>query len=137
MLTMKKKEKFLRIIGDSRGMTLIEVMVVLVILGMIAGLVAQAVLPRLEEAKIKTAKTQMEVISLALDNYRLDVDRYPDSLQELVESSAEGWKGPYLRKKKVPLDPWNEPYVYEITEDGEDFRLSSTGGGKEPINSWE
>jgi general secretion pathway protein G len=118
------------------GFTLIELMVVLLILGMIAGLVYQTVIPKAEDAKRKTARTQMEIIGLALDNYRLDVGKYPDSLEELLSSSATGWKGPYL-KKKIPLDPWGNSYVYELVESGENFHLSSTGGGKEPIKSWE
>lgn len=122
---------------DRDGFTLIEIMVVLVILGMIAGLVYQAVIPRVEDAKIRTAKAQMEIFGLALDNYRLDVGAYPNSLQELVESSAQGWKGPYLKKKMIPPDPWNNPYVYEVIEDGNDYHISSTGGGKSPINNWE
>ena len=123
--------------NNSRGFTLIEIMVVLVILGMIAGLVYTAVFPRVEEAKQKTARAQIEILGLSLDNFRLDVGSYPATLQELVESSAQNWKGPYLRKKLIPPDPWGNPYTYEVVEEGNSFHLSSTGGGKKPINSWE
>ncbi len=129
------KERAPRLV--QRGFTLIEIMVVLVILGMIAGLVYQAVIPKVEEAKIRTATAQIEILGLALDNFKLDVGSYPASIQELVESSAQGWKGPYLRKKAVPLDPWGNPYTYELVEEGNNFHLSSSGGGKKPINSWE
>ncbi len=120
-----------------RGFTLIEVMAVLIILALIAGLVYQAVIPRVDEARIKTAKTQMEILGLSLDNFRLDVGSYPATLEELVSSSAQGWKGPYLRDKKLPVDPWGNPYQYEVIDDGKDYRISSTGDGKTPINNWE
>ncbi len=120
-----------------RGFTVIELMVVLVILSIIAGLVYQAVIPKVEEAKVKAARAQIEILGLALDNYRLDVGKYPDTLGELVASSAAGWKGPYLKKKIIPQDPWKNDYLYEVLEDGNDYHLSSNGGGKEPINSWE
>jgi general secretion pathway protein G len=118
-----------------RGLTLIEMMVVLLILGLLSGIVYQAVIPRFEEAKVKTARTQIEILALALDNYRLDVGSYPTGLEELVTSSAPGWRGPYLKKKAIPQDPWNNDYVYELIGEGNEFRISSTGGGKETISN--
>ncbi len=119
------------------GFTVIELMVVLVILGLIASLVYQAVIPKVDEAKHKTAKAQMEILGLSLDNYRLDVGTYPPALGELVSSSAAGWKGPYL-KKVVPADPWGNPYVYEVIDEGKDYRLGCTAGGSDVvIKSWE
>jgi general secretion pathway protein G len=118
-----------------RGFTLLELMAVLAILALIAGIVWQAVIPKVDAAKIDTAKTQMEVIGLALDNFRLDVGKYPDSLRGLIESSETGWRGPYLKKREIPQDPWKTDYVYEVVDGGNDYKLSSTGGGKEAITS--
>ena len=106
-------------------------------LGLLAGLVMARFTPQIDKAKEQTARTQMEILGLALDNYRLDVGTYPDSLEGLIDSSAEGWRGPYLKKNKIPVDPWDEPYTYEVVDNGDDYRISSTGGGKGSINSWE
>ncbi|QFY42270.1 type II secretion system protein GspG [Candidatus Methylospira mobilis] len=99
------------------GFTLIELLVVLAIIGLLAGLVGPQVIKHLGESKSKAARVQLEELSSALDMYRIDNGRYPTSeegLDVLIEapSNAAGWNGPYLRKKKVPLDPWNQPYHY-------------------------
>jgi general secretion pathway protein G len=137
MLRKNNNRGILIHIRSQGGLTLIELMVVLVILGLLAGLVFQRFTPQIDKAKEQTAITQMEILGLALDNYRLDVGAYPDSLEELVNSSADGWRGPYLKKNRIPDDPWGNPYTYEVVEDGGDYRISSTAGGKGSINSWE
>ena len=132
------------------GFTLIELLVVLAIIGLLAGLVGPQVMKHLGGAKTKSAKVQIENIAGALDMYRMDAGRYPTSsegLQALVEkpSSARAWNGPYLRKNKVPLDPWM--YDYHYTSPGEHGRFdlysygadNATGGEGEDqdVNSWE
>ncbi len=99
-------------------MTLIEMVVVIIVLGLIVGLVAPQVFGRVSEAKDVAAKTQMATLGTALDNYRLDNGRYPvtsQGLRALRESpggsTASTWRGPYLRKD-VPLDPWGRAWVY-------------------------
>jgi general secretion pathway protein G len=102
------------------GFTLIELLVVIVIIGLLAGLVAPQVLGRISEAKSETARTQIEMLSVALDNYRLDNGTYPTTEQGLEalrtaptrEPVPRNWRGPYLRKE-VPADPWDRPYVYK------------------------
>jgi general secretion pathway protein G len=119
-----------RLLGDQRGLTLIELLVVMVILGLFSAIVYQSFFPKIDQAKIQAAKTQMEILALALDSYRLDVGEYPPALDELVQSSAARWNGPYLQKGKVPKDPWGNDYLYELLEGGGTFKLCSKTDGK-------
>lgn len=134
----------------SRGFTLIELLVVLAIIGLLAGLVGPQVIKHLGEAKTKTSKQQIEELASALDMYRLDVGHYPtgdEGLAALIEQpgSAKFWNGPYLRKKKVPLDPWNNPYHYVAPGQHGKFDLYSLGsdnaeggeGEDQDTVSWE
>lgn len=101
------------------GLTLIEMMVVIIILGLLAGLVAPRILGRVSEARGETARTQLELIRVALDNYYLDNGRYPTTAQGLEalrtvptsEPLPRSWRGPYLRGP-VPQDPWGRPFIY-------------------------
>jgi general secretion pathway protein G len=122
-----------RLAGDERGLTLIELLVVMVILALFSTIVYQAFFPQVDKAKIQTARTQMDIIALALDSYRLDVGEYPPALGDLVESSSPRWKGPYLQKGRVPKDPWGNDYSYQVQDGGTQFVLSSTGDGKKEI----
>lgn len=104
--------------GAQSGLTLIEILVVLAIVAMLAGLVGPTVLNQLGGAKSKTARVQIKELEQALEMYKLDVGRYPsaaEGLDALVErtGNADGWNGPYL-KSGVPLDPWKNKYRYSI-----------------------
>jgi general secretion pathway protein G len=140
--------------GDRRGFTLIEIMVVMVILGILAGLIIPRIMGRPEEARRTKARIQIESIETALKLYRLDSGSYPTTeqgLQALVESPAVGklpiaWReGGYLEKGKVPKDPWGNEYVYLCPGIQGDFDLISYGadgetggeGKDQDINSWE
>jgi len=116
-----------------RGFTLVEIMVVVVIIGLLAGLVGPRIFNRLEVAKVKTAESQMSSIKTTLATYRLDVGRYPDNLECLITSCGEGWNGPYLDSDEIPLDPWNNEYQYQVGDNGKSFTLRSSGGGDEEI----
>jgi len=99
------------------GFSLIELLVVLAILGLLAGLVGPQVMKFLGGSKTKTAKLQIEDLSTALDLYHLEVGSYPsdsEGLAALVERPAgvANWNGPYLKKKQVPKDPWNHDFHY-------------------------
>lgn len=101
------------------GFTLLEILVVIIVLGLLAGLVAPRIIGRVSEARTATARTQIELLVVALDNYHLDNGAYPTTAQGLAALHAKpnsepvprNWRGPYLRKD-VPLDPWDRPYVY-------------------------
>jgi general secretion pathway protein G len=123
-LNQKKRE---------RGFTLVEIMVVVVIIGLLAGLVGPRIFNRLEVAKRESAKAQMGNIKTTLATYRLDVGRYPDSMDCLVRACGEGWQGPYLDSDEIPLDPWNNSYMYEVMNNGKAFTLTCTADGEEAI----
>lgn len=101
------------------GFTLIEIMVVITVIAILATLVAPNVFRHVGTAMDATARSQIEMLGAALDAYRLDNGRYPTTqqgLQALVSAPSSdprprNWRGPYLRKD-VPLDPWNNAYVY-------------------------
>jgi len=122
-----------RYLRNRSGLTLIELMVVLFILALFGAIVVQNLAPNVNKAELGTTRQQMQILSVALDTFRLDVGRYPDSLEELLESSSERWNGPYLRPARVPKDAWGNEFIYEPVEDGTDFELSSSGKGKEEI----
>jgi general secretion pathway protein G len=101
------------------GFTLLELVVVIIVLGLLAGIVGPQIIDRLSDAKSTTAKTQIELLSVALDAYRLDNGSYPTTDQGLGALRDRptrppvptNWRGPYLRKD-VPLDPWGRAYGY-------------------------
>ncbi|MBM4255909.1 MAG: type II secretion system protein GspG [Deltaproteobacteria bacterium] len=115
------------------GFTLVELLVVVFILGLLAALVAPNLIGAGTKQNPKIAKTQIEMLRTALDSFRLDVGRYPNSqegLQALLERPAgvERWDGPYLREGKgVPKDPWQNPYVYRSPGERGAFDLFSYG----------
>ena len=113
-----------RRVGSGRrrsGFTLLELVVVIIVLGLLAMIVAPQVISRVSDARSTTARTQIELLSVALDGYRLDNGSYPTTDQGLAalrEKPARApvpsnWRGPYLRKD-VPLDPWGRPYIYKM-----------------------
>ena len=118
------------------GFTLIEVLVVIMVIGALAALVGPNVFRHVSTAKDVSARSQLEMLSAALDAYRLDNGRYPTSEQglmalwrePLIDPKPAGWRGPYLRKA-VPADPWGHSYVYRSpgSESTWGFDLLSTG----------
>lgn len=110
-----------------QGFSLMELLVVMVILGLLASLVGPAMFGKVDSSRIKTAQTQIKMLGTALDTYRLDTGDYPQSLNELRNSSKRGWDGPYL-SEDLPLDPWGNPYQYQYPgENGQGYTLKSLG----------
>ena len=139
MQTMEIQQKRYRL---NSGFTLIELLVVLVILGLLAGMVGPNVMKYIGSSKVEVAKAQLEDLSAGLDLFKLDVGRYPgddEGLQVLVAGSDDipGWNGPYLRKKKLPLDPWNRDYVYAVPGQDNAYELYSLGADGESEGTGE
>jgi general secretion pathway protein G len=114
------------------GFTLIEILIVIVIMGLLVSLVAPTLFSKVSSSKQKTAKAQMQMISTALDTYRLDIGSYPEKLDELRRSDRPGWDGPYM-PRDIPDDPWGNPYIYSPEGDDEHpYSLQSYGAGGVP-----
>jgi general secretion pathway protein G len=139
---------------NQRGFTLIELMVVIVILGILAGLIIPRIMGRPEEARRMKARVQIESIETALKLYKLDNGSYPSTeqgLEALVEAPSVGqlpraWRdGGYLEKGRVPKDPWDNEFIYLSPGVNSDFDLISYGSDGEPggedkdkdVNNWE
>lgn len=123
------------------GFTLLELLVVMVIIGLLAGYVAPKYFSQVGKSEVKVARAQIDAIEKALDQYRLDVGRYPTSEQGLAvlttrPSGEPKWSGPYL-KKEAPLDPWGRPYQYKSPGDHSEFDLLSLGKDGQPGGSGE
>lgn len=119
--------------SPARGFSLIELMIVLAIIGLLAGLVGPQLLNRLEGSKINVAEAQIKMLRGALQTYRIDVGAFPTTAQGLPalmsppDEVAEYWRGPYLQDE-LPADPWRHPYQYEAPVDNlQGFVLYSFG----------
>lgn len=119
-----------------KGFTIIELMVVITIIGILASLVAPKFMGKLESAKVKTTKAQLEMLSTALDSFNLDTGRYPNDSEGLKvlwikTKDIRGYDGPYL-PKPVEQDAWGNPYVYKQTSNDHGYDIVSYGkDGKE------
>lgn len=114
-----------------RGFTLLELLVVIVIIGLLAGYVAPRYFSQIGKSEVSVAKAQIDALGKALDQYRLDTRHYPTTEQGLdalfrKPSNEPKWAGPYL-KKEVPLDPWGKPYVYRSPGQHGEYDLLSYG----------
>jgi general secretion pathway protein G len=138
---MGPKEARLASAVAARGFTLLELLVVVVIIGLLAGIVAPRYFGQVGKSEVNVARAQIDALEKALDQYRLDIGRYPNSelgLKALVErpASEPKWSGPYLRKD-VPPDPWGRPYVYKVPGEKGEFDLLSYGKDGQPGGTGE
>jgi general secretion pathway protein G len=154
ILKKNNSKKNSQIRYNEQGFTLIELMVVIVILGILAGMIVPQIMDRPDDARLTMAKVDIGAISQALKLYKLDNGKYPTTdqgLQALIEPPSTGqlakkWRnGGYLDKNAVPQDPWKNDYIYISPGLHGDFDLMSYGQDNEPggedmdadINSWE
>ncbi|MBL8342716.1 MAG: type II secretion system major pseudopilin GspG [Rubrivivax sp.] len=130
------------------GFTLLELLVVIVIIGVLATLIAPRYFDQVGKSNTKVARAQIVSLEKALDQYRLDVGQYPSTEQGLAAlttrpNGADRWAGPYL-KKAVPPDPWGRAYLYKSPGEFGDVDVSSLGsdgrpggtGEAEDVTSW-
>lgn len=131
-----------------RGFTLLELLVVMVIIGLLAGFVGPKYFSHIGKSQVKAAQAQVEALGKALDQFRLDTGHYPgteEGLAALVVQPADEpkWDGPYLTKG-VPPDPWGNPYVFRSPGEHGEYDLTSYGKDGQPggegetgdITSW-
>jgi len=106
--------------SSNRGFTLLELLVVIVIIGLLAGYVAPRYFSQVGKSEIQVARAQIDALEKALDTYRLDNRRYPTAEEGLAAI------GPYL-KKSVPNDPWGRPYAYRVPGQRGEYEVFSYG----------
>ena len=118
------------------GFTLLELLVVMVIIGLLAGYVGPKYFSQIGKSEVKVARAQIDALEKTLDQYRLDTGHYPTAEQGLAAlitrpSNEPKWSGPYL-KKGIPPDPWGRPYIYKIPGEHGDYDLLSYGKDGQP-----
>jgi general secretion pathway protein G len=124
-----------------RGFTLLELLVVMVIIGLLAGYVGPRYFAQVGKSEVKAAQAQISALEKALETYRVDVGRYPTTEQGLAALMAappgvNKWQGPYL-KKALPPDPWGSPYLYKQPGEHGDFDIISLGRDSKPGGTGE
>ena len=136
--------------SNSKGFTLLELLVVIVIIGLLAGYVAPRYFGQIGKSEVQVARSQIDALEKALDQYRLDTRHYPSAEQGLEALVAKptneaNWSGPYLKKEAVPKDPWNNDFKYtspgqhggyDLVSYGADGREGGDGVNKD-ITSWQ
>ena len=124
MHAIKKHESYSR-----AGFTLIEVLLVVVIIGILAAVVVPRLSGRVQQSQVSAAKSSIASVGLALDLYETDNGNFPASLQSLITKGSEpNWRGPYLKKGEIPIDPWGHEFGYTLKENGYEIRSGGPNG---------
>lgn len=131
-LPTRSRRAWVRFRDDCSGMTLLEILVVMVILGLLATLGSIQLMKYLDRAKADTARLQIQELMTALDLFRMDIGRVPstsEGLQALLEGPQGNadWHGPYLRSRNILTDPWRRPYRYRSPGEHGEYDLVSLG----------
>ena len=133
LLQSVKKARRGKRAGSEAGFSLLEVMVVLLIIGLVATLVGPRLFEQFDRSKVTAAEVQLKSLAAALDQARLDLNRFPtddEGLDILIKRPAgeEAWRGPYL-DEDIPKDPWGTDYVYQAPATSSDRPVPSSLGG--------
>lgn len=133
-----------------QGFTLVELLIVMAILVLLAGIVAPRVMGYLGSSRIKAAKVQIQSLATSLELYRLDTGRYPRSNEGLIAlvqkpAGAKNWNGPYIQSRNAPTDPWGAPFIYRSPGKHGAFDIISLGadgkndgdGENQDVTSWQ
>jgi len=136
-VTMRQNSAF----KEHGGFTLLELLVVMVIIGLLAGYVGPKYFGQIGKSETKVARAQLDALEKALDQYRLDTGHYPapeSGLAALIQKppNEAKWDGPYL-KKIVPMDPWGRPYIYKVPGEHGEYDLVSYGKDGQPGGTGE
>jgi general secretion pathway protein G len=122
--------------SSEAGFTLLELLVVVLIIGLLASYVGPKYFSQIGKSEVTTAKAQIEAYAKAVDNFRLDMGRFPTTEEGLAAlmirpADSDKWSGPYLRKDVIP-DPWGHPYVYRAPGTKSEFEILSYGRDGQP-----
>ena len=131
-----KNRQYEKHLSKRSGFTLVEIILVVVIIGILAGIAIPRMGGRTEQAKISQAKSNITALSVAIQEYEMMNGEYPSSLELLLDESKGG---PYMEKKAIPMDPWNKPFVYTApgAHNTHTFDLSCTTPKGTVVNNWE
>ncbi|MEI6563012.1 MAG: type II secretion system protein GspG [bacterium] len=111
------------------GFTLVEILLVVAILGILAGVAVVSLKGRTASANVAAARTSVQAISTAIDTYEVDNGVYPPSLQNLLTKGSElNWNGPYLKDGRMPKTPWGEDFIYALKGDGYELKAAKPDG---------
>ena len=126
-----------RELKGSDGYTLTEMLVVVGVIALIAGVLVPTVVSQMRRARAKAAHVQLENVASAVEVYRSDTGHYPKTTEGglkalLTGASIEGWTCPYLKDAKTLKDPWNREIEYQPALDGESFKVTSLGADGQP-----
>ena len=128
-MKMQQHRASLRSVGSQAGFTLVEVLLVVAILGILAGVVVVSTKNRVPKTQVAATRMSIQGLATAIDAYEVDNGRFPPTLQALVTKTTEqNWNGPYVQNGKLPTDPWGNQVQYTLREDSYELRSGGPDG---------